>query len=95
MDASDKKCSILESDYQIRFIRDLINEEYFELVNGALIPVGIDQRKMNEMIAKIPLKLWIKFRIYNFWARNANPNTERGKRIIEKYNDVFEKFLNT
>lgn len=88
----DKKCSLLEPDYQIRFIRDLVNEEY--LAHGDMPEKVTGAQEIKMELAKLPLKLWIKLRIYNARARHANPKTEKGKQIIEKYNDILTKYLN-
>lgn len=93
IDLPDKKNSLLEADYQIRFIRDLVNEEYSESVNGNMSDTKMTRRQVNLTLAKLPLKLWIKLRIYNARARRADSSTEKGKRIIREYNNILERFL--
>ena len=93
IDLPDKKNSLLEADYQIRFIRDLVNEEYSEMVNGNVSDITTIRHQVNWALAKLPLKLWIRLRIYNAKARRADSSTEKGKRIIKEYNNILERFL--
>ena len=92
----DSQCHILEPVFQIRFIRDLVHEEMAEDLSRIHMAQmnGISRREINEMLARIPLKLWVRVRIYIKKMMRANLNTKKGKKVAQKYNELLERFLN-
>ena len=62
-------------------------------VQGNVTTSEAQRREVNLALANMPLKLWIKLRMYNARARRADPKTEKGKLVIEKYKNILEKFL--
>lgn len=87
----DMKCTVLEPPFQIRFIRDLVNEEMEEWKHEI---TGLGRREVNDMMAKIPLLLWLRIRMNKVKLRCVKADTGRGKKVARRYQTLLDKFVN-
>jgi len=94
VERKDTQCHILETAFQIRFIRDLVQEDMIEDLSRGNGVSAVNRREINEMLAFIPVRLWLRLRFCLKKFRHINLNTKKGKRIEKQYHELLEKFLN-
>jgi FMN phosphatase YigB (HAD superfamily) len=92
-DKLDKRNIILNEEYQIRFIRDLIKYEMKGLEGSISNSTGINRNVVNELIAHLPIRSWIKLRYHKWRLRRANMLSVKGKKLLDKYNNELDMFL--
>lgn len=86
----DERCGVLKAEYQIRYIRDLLR---FYIPDGGL-SISASNSSIKEYMLNMPLKPWMKSRIYNSMLKYKLKKTTKYKdKIMKKYNEELEKFM--
>jgi hypothetical protein len=88
---SDFRNTLVPSDFQIRFIRDLLKDYIPASYAGE--GTSPDRAYINDMMAKFQIKTWLKFRFFYKLINIIPPSGNLGKFIEKKYTQYYNLFI--
>lgn len=97
---NDRRYTVVPCEMQIRLIQDIIRFEMKNASTGGNIVTGSNAINYNvdvvgsakDVLADIPVKLWLKMRYHKIRARIVGFGTNKGQKYMRKYDDEYYKF---